>query len=472
MAGVGGVSEQVERELVGYLARKPAAWFSLLGIVSAGDFASPIYGDLFRAIGVCVQRTSSVTPGMILSEWVVKPEGIPDFGLLSVLAHDAAEVSPRAHAVLIAEAAKRRRLEGVATDLAEFVRSTGGRADDVARSMIEKIMKAAGGAGGRRAFSMNELVRGAADAIMRTDPSIGVGLDPSIGAIREMTGPLVGGEMILLAGTSGSGKTALASQIIGAAARQRPALMVQGEMGSRQSGMRELLKTGIPSRRLREGDLSETDVENITQFAAAEHGRLVTIFRERPDGTDGGPISTVDIRAQALAMKAEFGDIAGIVCDHAKITVSGRKSKDIFEQIRYVAEDAKSIAKEVGCPFILLAQLKRGGREDHARAKRIEELRPREDDIYGGHDIVENADLVLLLHRPSVPWARLEPKFGTPEHDEWSKTATRWRGRAELIMTKFRDGVGHKIAELGWNASDFRFEDSEPLPVEEDTLPF
>src|SRR5690606_718954 len=58
--------------------------------------------------------------------------------------------------------------------------------------------------------------------------------------------------------------------------------------------------------------------------------------------------------------------------------------------------ELKALAKQLGCPVVVLAQLNRGA----AGNDRAESRRPRLTDLRGSGGIEEVADVVLFLHRP------------------------------------------------------------------------
>ena len=116
------------------------------------------------------------------------------------------------------------------------------------------------------------------------------------------------------------------------------------------------------------------------------------------------------------------------------VTASTRQ-QEITEICRVLA----ALAKGYSIPFLVLCQLNRSVeyRENH---------RPRLSDLRESGSIEQDADVVLLLHRPSY-YSILENPMAVDS------------GRAEIVVAKQRNGE-RCIVECAWNAQTMSFRDN------------
>lgn len=107
----------------------------------------------------------------------------------------------------------------------------------------------------------------------------------------------------------------------------------------------------------------------------------------------------------------------------------GNKASEIGE----VTTGLKALAKELGIPILLLAQISRGveGREDK---------RPQLSDLRDSGRIEEDADVVIMLYRKAYYLMRSEPPSGTAEHIKWEKELSEWHNKLDLGIEKNRNG--------------------------------
>jgi len=93
----------------------------------------------------------------------------------------------------------------------------------------------------------------------------------------------------------------------------------------------------------------------------------------------------------------------------------------------------KVLAKELGIPIILLAQLSRAveGRDDK---------RPVMADLRNSGDIEQDADTVLMLYRAAYYEAKKEPPAGSGEFIVWEEKMRQVQNRLDCIVEKQRSG--------------------------------
>ena len=266
-----------------------------------------------------------------------------------------------------------------------------------------------------------ELVLDAIDQIEKLYENRGAptGLPTGFVELDRMTGGLHPAEMIVVAARPSMGKTALAMNIAEhvALAAKKAVAVFSLEMSSQQLVQRLLCsRAKVDLQRLRDGFLSERDFPNLT--AAAARLREAQLFID-----DSAGISIGEMRAKARRLKSQH-DIQLIVVDYLQLLRStSRRAQDNRQlEISEISGGIKSLAKELGIPILVVAQL---NRQPDARAK--EGGRPRLSDLRESGSIEQDADVVGLLVRP---------EYYEIDEDARQECA----GEAELIIAKQRNG--------------------------------
>jgi replicative DNA helicase len=139
-------------------------------------------------------------------------------------------------------------------------------------------------------------------------------------------------------------------------------------------------------------------------------------------------------------------DISLIVIDYLQLIESDNRRDSRQDQISQISRRLKGLARELHVPVIALSQLNRSPemREGH---------RPRLADLRESGAIEQDADVVMLLHRPEL-------------YDKESKP-----GVAEVIIGKQRNGPTGDV-ELTFLKSFTRFENYADRPEPGGPSPF
>lgn len=248
-------------------------------------------------------------------------------------------------------------------------------------------------------------------------------------------------EMIVLAARPSVGKTSFAMNVAESAVipntqevKAAPTLVFSLEMSSDSLAMRLLCSHArVNMKRIRDGFLND---EEKTELA-----RSAKKLKEAPLWIDdSGSLTVLEIRAKARRFKAKMG-LGLIVIDYLQL-ISGTDSRVQREQqIAEISRSIKGMAKELDVPVLVLSQLNR----DSERERR----EPRLSDLRESGSIEQDADVVLLLHRPSK------------REDEGDEDVEEQRSlhseKIELILAKQRNGPTGKV-DLSFNKHYTRFE--------------
>ena len=229
--------------------------------------------------------------------------------------------------------------------------------------------------------------------------------------LDDITSGFHPGELIIVAGRPGMGKTALAlSMGRNAAILDKTGVgMFSLEMANHQLAMRLLCAEGrVDSHLVRTGKLPKTQWKNLSIAVGS--------LAEAPIYLDDTPsMSVLEVRAKARRLKAEH-DVGLIIVDYLQLMTGPKGSESRQQEISQISRSLKALSKEINVPVIGLSQLSRAV---ESRSDR----RPQLSDLRESGAIEQDADVVIFLYRPWVY---------SQEDDD--------RGKAEIIVAKQRNG--------------------------------
>lgn len=267
------------------------------------------------------------------------------------------------------------------------------------------------------ARDIKEAVANAIDGIERLYASKGAvtGIATGFMDFDRMTSGLQDQDMIVIAGRPSMGKTALAMNIVEHAAIDLglPVAVFSLEMSEQQLVQRAMCSHArVNLQKVRDGFLSERDFPALSHAASKIGDSKLYIIDQKLY------IDALVARARRLKAKHK---IKLIVIDYLQLLhARGFKPAERQQEVAYISGSIKGMAKDLGVPVIVIAQL---NRQPEARTGG----KPRLSDLRESGSIEQDADIVGLLVRGEVY-----------EDDEEARAEK--AGEAELIIAKHRNG--------------------------------
>lgn len=260
--------------------------------------------------------------------------------------------------------------------------------------------------------------------------------------LDDITSGFHPGELIIVAGRPGMGKTALAlSMGRNAAVMEKTGVgMFSLEMANHQLAMRLLCAEGrVDSHLVRTGKLPKAQWKNLSIAVGS--------LAEAPIYLDDTPgMSVLEVRAKSRRLKAEH-DIGLIIVDYIQLMTGPKGSESRQQEISQISRSLKALAKEIEVPVLGLSQLSRAV---ESRSDR----RPQLSDLRESGAIEQDADVVIFLYRPWV--------YSHEDED---------RGKTEIIVAKQRNGPTG-IVEATFVDRFARFENMSAFTDMESESPF
>jgi replicative DNA helicase len=220
------------------------------------------------------------------------------------------------------------------------------------------------------------------------------------------------GDLIIIAGRPGMGKTSFALNMMRNAAidSNKKIGFFSLEMANDQLAMRLLCaEARVDSNLVRSGNLPKSQYKNLS-LAVGPLSKADIYLDDTP------ALSVLELRAKARRLKNDV-DADMIIVDYLQLMEGPRGVESRQQEIATISRSMKALAKELDIPIVALSQLSR------AVEQRTGSRRPLLSDLRESGAIEQDADVVLFLFRPWV--------YTRDDDDD---------GKAEIIIAKQRNG--------------------------------
>ncbi len=314
---------------------------------------------------------------------------------------------------IIKERALRRRLIDVCTKVYRTALDGGLEARQALASAEREVMDLSEEAVSRTFVPLDRIYRETMEQLERNATHGFQGLRTGFVDLDRMTHGLQPGNLIIVAGRPGMGKTSLALNMAAHVAEreEKAAGFFSLEMSDREIAMRVLCSsTDIPFHRLRGGDLSRSDWSRLHQ--AVTRSRESRLFVD-----DSANPSLLEVASKARRLKVQSG-LALLVVDYLQLMNAGGRYENRNLEIGAITRGLKQLAKELEVPVVALSQLSR------QPERRSNDHRPQLADLRESGNIEQDADIVLFVYREELY---------DPENPDVE-------GLADLIVAKHRNG--------------------------------
>lgn len=221
--------------------------------------------------------------------------------------------------------------------------------------------------------------------------------------VDRLTGGIHPGQLVLVAGRPGLGKSVTALDIARNVAfgQRKPVLFHTLEMSRREIGYRLLASlANVTLSKFANPSLLSSD--DFVRMREAQ-----TLIEGAPFYLDDSPErTTADIRARAAHLARQPGGLALIVVDYIGLLKHANESRIESQQVKIqqFSRELKLLAKSVA-PVLAMAQLNRGL---ESRANRTPVL----SDLRDSGALEQDSDIVILLHQDADPDDASDPRAG------------------------------------------------------------
>lgn len=453
-------SLEAERGVLGSLLMDSSTLPKALEILQPNDFYWDIHQLIYKAI-LSVESRSEPVDLVTVAEELRRQGQLEKVGGSEYLRLLLDSVPTSAYiehyARIVQQKSTLRSLISTSQEIAAMAYEEGEDVDtllDKAEGMIFQV-------GQRRISRAFELLKPVLEAeFERIDElyhkkKLTTGLPTGFQPLDNVTAGFQKSDLIILAGRPSTGKTALSLNFAEhvAVKEKIPVGIFSLEMSKSQIAQRMLCSHArVDQHLVRTGSLKPDDWERIIH--------AISTLSNAPIYIDDTPAITVlEMRAKARRLMAEV-NLGLLIIDYLQLIRFEGRAENRNQEISAIARSLKALARELNIPIIVLSQLSR-------RVEMRESKRPQLSDLRDSGSIEAEADVVMLLYRPSI----YDEKKGV---EDFEREMEEERGKIEpeeieLHIAKQRSGPTKRI-KLLFIPAYTRFEERETRYYEEDNL--
>ncbi|MCX7913743.1 MAG: replicative DNA helicase [Thermodesulfovibrionales bacterium] len=413
-------SIEAEQSVLGALILDGDALLKAMEILdSEEDFYRDSHKRIYKAMLELFNKGEPIDI-ITLSEYLKKSNELDSIGgiaYLSFLANNIlTSANIRYHSKIVKEKAILRRLLSAATHIISKVYDDDLEADEMVDYAEKIIFDIAERRVKTSSFSnIKELIKETFATIEKLyDKKEALsGIPSGFKDLDALTSGFQRGDLVIIGGRPGMGKTAFALNIAQYVAInvKEPVAFFSLEMSKEQLALRMLCSESmVNSSKVRRNDISIDEWQRLIRAA----GKLAEapIFID-----DSSGISVLDIRAKARRLKLEQKSLGLVIVDYLQLMKSRGNFERREQEISDISRSLKALAKELKVPVVALSQLNRG-------VEQRPNKRPVLADLRESGAIEQDADLIIFLYREAV----------------YKKDDPTIKNKAEILVEKQRNG--------------------------------
>jgi replicative DNA helicase len=419
-----------EQSVLGGMLLSKDAIADVVEVLASDDFYRPAHQAIFDCILDLYGRGEPADPVTVSADLerrgqLVKLGGAPYLLTLIQTVPTAANASY--YAEIVAEKAILRRLVEAGTRIVQlgYHGADGAQVDEVVDRAQAAIYDVTERRTSEDYVALADLLQPTMDELdaISSRGTAGMGVPTGFRDLDEATSGLHPGQMIVVAARPGLGKSTLGLDFARSCSIKHgmASAIFSLEMGRNEITTRLLsAEAKVRLTDMRGGKMSQEDWVSMAS--------RMTEINEAPLYVDDSPnLTMMEIRAKARRLKQRH-DLKLLVIDYLQLMTSGKRVESRQQEVSEFSRQIKLLAKELEIPVVAISQLNRG-------PEQRTDKRPMLSDLRESGSIEQDADMVILLHRPDA--------F---DHDDPRA------GEADLILAKHRNGptttitVAHQLA--------------------------
>lgn len=407
---------EAEESVLGAMLLSKDAIGEVTEIVSGSDFYKPQNERIFDVVVDLYSKGEPADPVTVTAELSrlgeLKRVGGGAY-LHTLIASVPTTANAAYYAQIVREKAQLRGLVSAGTRIVQLGYSEeGGEVDallDAAQAEVHAVAENRQAQDYVSLQDLSEEVLGELEEIANNKGQLS-GVPTGFQDLDRLTQGLHAGQMIIVAARPAMGKSTLALDFCRSAAIHNniTAAMFSLEMGRSEISMRLLAaESGVWLSKMRSGDMTAEDWTAVT-------GRIAEVSSAPLFVDDSPNLSMSEIRSKCRRLKQQH-NLGLVVVDYLQLMSSARRVESRQQEVSDFSRSLKLLAKELDVPVVAVAQLNRG-------PEQRSDKKPMLSDLRESGSLEQDADVVLLLHRPD---------YYDPDDRQ---------GEADIIVAKHRSG--------------------------------
>ncbi len=385
-------SRDAEEALLGAVLTNPGAYADVAQFLQAGDFYIHRLRFIWEAISRLHERKEPLDFLTVTQELERRGQlaeiGGPAY-LTAIINAVPTSMHAEAYGRIIEQMAVRRRMLEAANQAARLACQNELPLEEAVEQAEKAMLSAGERVITRSARRLAEIFSGLYDRVSEASRagSEMLGLPTGFVDLDRILQGLQPGNLVIVAGRPGTGKTSLVLCIAHNAARvQRRIALFSLEMAEEELAYRLLAQvSGIDGQRLRSGQLKSAEWPLFAEAMASASDLTIWV-------DDTPALTPMQLRAKCRRLHAE-NNLDLVILDYLQLMAGGGRFENRQAEVAYVSRQLKALAKELEIPILAAAQLSRAveGRADK---------RPMLSDLRESGSIEQDADVVIFLSRP------------------------------------------------------------------------
>ena len=448
---------ETEQSVIGLLMDGPEVAWKVLDLCPLDDLVEPLHKRTIEAARRILEAGNAPNP-LTLAAAMAGDKALDELGGGDYFIHIRTRFGRNADiaqelCAALADHAQRRWLRFELAETEAMLADMSRPARDILAEHQGAIQEIAEGK--PQADDPVGLYESAAQVIDRLDtPALQRPLIPyGVAGLDDSIGGMSAGDVIIAAARPGMGKTALALAIAdynvarGFSVFFSSLEMRKHQLSERWLSMRAFEKHDkIPYSLIRQNKLQDFQ-KDILARVHNEAGHLPLIIDDRR----GLTLSQIGVRIRSAAakMRREGHPLALAVIDHLHlIRPDGAYRGNKVAETTEISAGIKTLAGQLDIPILCLCQLSRA-------VEQRDDKRPQLSDLRESGAIEQDADVVLLLHRPEYYARKNRPDASDGKAiAEWEMKLTNSKGFVNIAVPKVRQGEEDDIrakCEIAYN---------------------
>jgi len=290
------------------------------------------------------------------------------------------------YVAVLEDKAKRRALIALCGTVNTRAHKDTGKADDILESAAASLMKIGETGADDQTFDLRTILIRTQEQIEQAygrGAGVNPGLSTGLKGLDDLCLGMGDGKMIVLAGRTSTGKSALAANIVDAVAitNRKKVLIFALEMDEVEWGQRLLAKrSGVRLTNIVTANLNKEQLNKVMTASS--------IMADAQINVDFCPGSTVERLAAKCRRWKQAHGLDFVVIDYFQL-LRTEAIGQTREKLAHISHTIMALGKELRIPILLLAQLNR-----NAIGKR-----PNVGDLAECDALGQDADIIWLLHR-------------------------------------------------------------------------
>lgn len=225
-----------------------------------------------------------------------------------------------------------------------------------------------------------------------------IGVETGLSGLNDLTHGLRKGQLIVIAGKTGMGKSAFAVNMAISAAKAGNKVAFYSLEMNNESQMKRILSnlTEINGDSLISGKISQEGIQLLDAKSKDFHS-IPMFFCDKLNIYE-------DIEASIINLKAREDDLKTVFIDYLQLMFTKQRGFERHYEIGYMTTSLKRLAERLGISIVILSQLKRDDSEDP----------PSVSDLKDSASIENDANVIIFVHRPDYFFkdkSKVDPRF-------------------------------------------------------------